>query len=179
MESGAALQLLEMSNRKEEGKIKAPNTYQEWLHCFDVLKQNAVNVRDMLDAIALGHFTGTDQTCSALQKQVVETVNAILDKSAKRFVKELNDCIVFNDFTEIEIIFRRLKRDVNGKAMFFDKMLFLPRSFRDELGQSVKTQMQMFWDETVTFLQRQSLECSNSELDDAVYLLKRIHLFEV
>lgn len=165
-----------MSLVAERTEIKAPNTYQEWLDCFELMKSNSADGNGVFDAVVSGSFTGTETTKSALQKQIVETVNAILDKSAKRFIKELNESIAFNDLTQIDLLFRRLKKDVH-KSLFFENLFFLPKKFREELSDSVKTQMKNFWSDTVKFLYEQSLEFSNSELEDVLFLINRIHLF--
>lgn len=166
-----------MSVVAERTEIKAPTTYQEWLDCFETMKHNPVSGSGVFDAVASGSFTGTEVTNGTMQKQVIETVNAILDKSAKRFIKELNESISFNDLSQIDVLFRHLKRDVE-KSLFFENLFFLPKTFRVELSQSVKTQMQKFWDDTVRFLVDQSLEFSNSALEDALFLINRIHLFK-
>lgn len=166
-----------MSVATERTELKAPTTYQDWLDCFETMKHNPVSGNGVFEAVAAGSFTGTGATNSAMQKQVVETVNAILDKSAKRFIKELNESISFNELSQVDVLFRRLKRDVEN-SLFFENLFFLPKTFRKELSESVKTQMQKFWDDTVRFLYEQSLEFSNSELEDVLFLIKRIHLFK-
>lgn len=166
-----------MSILAERTELKAPTTYQEWLDCFEIMKHNPVSGNGVFEAVASGSFTGTEVTKGAMQKQIVETVNAILDKSAKRFIKELNESISFNDLSQLDVLFRRLKRDIE-KSLFFENLFFLPKTFRKELSESVKTQMQKFWDDTVKFLYDQSMEFSNSELEDVLFLINRIHLFK-
>lgn len=129
------------------------------------------------DAAFRGSFVGSDLTKNALQKQIVETVNAILDKSVKRFIRNLNENIEFNEFLQTELLFKRLKKDVN-KSLFFTRLTFLPGGFRKELEDSVKDQMNGFWNNTIKFLYEQSLEFSNFELEGILFLVKRIRLFE-
>lgn len=165
-----------MNIAAEHAGLKAPTTYQEWLECFEIMIHNSAGNNGVFEAVAKGCFVGSEVTNSAMQKQVVETVNAILDKSAKRFIKGLNECILFNDLSQIDTLFRHLKHDVE-KSLFFERLLFLPKSFREGLSKSVKAQMQKLWDDTVSFLRNQSLEFANSELEDMLLLIKRIHLF--
>ena len=161
----------------ETTAFKAPTTYQEWLDCFELMKNNATTNNEVFDLVAQGTFVGTQVTNVAMQKQVVDTVNALLDKSAKRFIKQLNESIAFNDLSQIDVLFRHLKRNVE-KALFFEKLLFLPQAFRKDLSQSVKTQMQKFWDDTVNFLKQQTLQFSNTQLEDGLFLINRIVLFK-
>ena len=146
-----------MSIAVEHTAIKAPSTYQDWLVCFDMMKNGSGADTEVFDAACMGSFVGSDLTKNALQKQIVETVNAFLDKS-------------------VELLFKRLKKDV-AKSLFFTKLSFLPKDFRSDLENSVKEQMSGFWEDTIKFLYEQSLEFSNSELEDVLFLVKRIRLF--
>lgn len=165
-----------MSIAVEHTAIKVPSTYQDWLVCFDMMKNGSCADTEVFDAACMGSFVGSDLTKNALQKQIVETVNAFLDKSVKRFTRNLNENIAFNELSQTEMLFKRLKKDV-AKSLFFTKLSFLPRNFRTELENSVKEQMSSFWEDTIKFLYEQSLEFSNSELEDVLFLVKRIRLF--
>ena len=166
-----------MINLLERTSVKAPTTYQEWLDCLVVLKGTNVYSTGVYDALVAGSFTGTDVTKAALQRQIVDSINAMLDNSAKRFIRNMNDSITFNELSQIELLFNRLKKDVKV-ALFFEPLEFLPTEFRNELSSSVRKQMSDFWNDTVHFLYEQSLEYSNSDLEDALFLIKRIKLFE-
>lgn len=161
----------------ERTSVKTPATYQEWLDCLAVLKGANVYSTGVYDALIAGSFTGTDVTKAALQRQIVDSINAMLDNSAKRFIRNMNDSITFNELSQIELLFNRLKKDVKV-ALFFETLEFLPKDYRSELSNSVRRQMSNFWNETVRFLYEQSLEYSNSGLEDALFLIKRIKLFE-
>lgn len=165
-----------MSLTTEHAVIKVPTTYQDWLICFDMMKNGSGADNEVFDAACKGSFVGSDLTKNALQKQIVETVNALLDKSVKRFIRNLNENIAFNELSQTELLFKRLKKDV-AKSLFFTELTFLPKSFRNELEDSVKEQMSNFWKDTIKFLYDQSLEFSNSELEDVLFLVRRIRLF--
>jgi len=161
----------------EQTSIKAPATYQEWIDCLAILRGTSVYSSGVYEALIGGSFDGTDVTKTALQRQIVDSINALLDNSAKRFIKNMNDSITFNELSQIELLFNRLKKDVKA-ALFFEKLEFLPADFKRELSHSVKQQMSDFWKETTHFLYEQSLEYSNSDLEDALFLIRRIKLFD-
>lgn len=161
----------------EKTSIKAPATYQEWLDCLDILKGTNVHGTGVYDALVSGSFAGTEVTKAALQKQIVDAINIMLDNSAKRFIKNMNESIVFNELGQIELLFNRLKKDVKV-SLFFESLDFLPKEYRDELSDSVRRQMLNLWNETTSFLYGQSLEYSNSDLEDALFLIRRKKLFE-
>ena len=159
----------------EQPGCKAPATYQEWLSCLEQMKGR--NGREAFAAAAHGSFAGSELTLGALQKQIVETVNALLDQSVKRFLRRLNESIAFNELAQTELLFKRLRKSVH-EILFFEELAFLPEAFRASLSEAVKTQMGAFWNKTVRFLEEQSLEFSNSQLEDALFLIRRIRLFE-
>lgn len=166
-----------MINLLERTNVKVPATYQEWLDCLVVLKGINVYGTGVYDALVAGTFMGTDVTKAALQRQIVNSINAMLDNITKRFIRNMNDSITFNELSQIELLFNRLKKDVKV-ALFFETLDFLPKEFRNELSSSVRKQMSEFWNDTVRFLYEQSLEYSNSDLEDALFLIKRIKIFE-
>lgn len=165
-----------MSIAIAQSSVRVPSTYQDWLACFDIMKNGSCADTEVFDAAGMGSFIGSELTKVALQNQIVETVNAYLDKCVKRFIRNLNTNIEFNELSQTELLFKRLKKDV-AKSLFFTHLSFLPTNFRLELEDSVKKQMIKFWDSTIQFLYDQSLEFSNAELEDLLFLLKRIKLF--
>ena len=159
-------------------EISPPINYQEWLALFARVKNERNCGAGVFEALSKGSLEDlTPNIEAAFKTHLVETVNTVLDRSAKRFVKEMNESITFNDLCQMDILFIRLKRDVK-RACFFEEISFLPADFRRELSDSLKKQMSEFWNSTVKFLYGQSLEFSNSQLEDALYTVRRIKLFE-
>lgn len=160
----------------ERSTISAPKTYQEWLDCFSLMKEQPLSNNGVYEVITFGSFSGTGAMQAALEQQMVDTINVVLNRSVKRFVRELNECITFNELEQAEFLFKRLKKDIH-KTLFFMELSFLSGEFKTELYSSISLQMAGFWDETVGFLKRQATEYSNSDLEDAIYLIRRIKLF--
>ena len=156
--------------------MTAPSTYQEWLTCFDIIKNEANPDGELFEALCAGSFSGSEITAAALQRQIVAAVNGLLDKGVKRFTRRLNECLAFNEISGADMLFKRLKSDVR-RAMFFTRLEFLPESFKSELEDSVKTEMSGFWEDTLRFLREQSLEAGDPGLEDALFAIKRISLF--
>jgi len=165
-----------MSAVAEQPIIKVPSTYQDWLDCLDMMKSGTGVNAELFEAVCRGTFSGTELTRNALQRQIVETVNALLNKSIKKFTGGLNDNLMFNELQQTELLFKRLKREINS-SMFFMRLAFLPMEFRAELEASVKEQMGDFWADTVKLLHEQAVELSNPDLEDVLLLVNRIKLF--
>lgn len=165
-----------MIELRERPVADAPSTYQDWLDCFARMKEVPLSGNGDLEVLALGSFAGTSAMQAALERQMVDTINAVLNKSVKRFVRDLNECIAFNELAQVDVLFKRLKRDIH-KTTFFLELSFLSSDFKNELYQSITDQMTGFWDDTICFLRQQAMDYSNSDLEDALFLIRRIRLF--
>lgn len=165
-----------MTGFQERAIADPPSTYQEWLDCFERMKEAPLSGSEDLEVLSRGTFSGTGTMQAAFERQLVDTVNAVLNKSTKRFVRDLNDCIAFNELGQVDVLFKRLKKDIRRAAFFVD-LSFLSNSFKAELYRSVTEQMTMFWDNTIAFLRQQANDPSNSDLEDALFLIRRIKLF--
>lgn len=154
----------------------APSTYQDWLDCFAQIKDGPLSGSEDAHALSLGSFAGTSAMRAALERQITDTVNAVLDRSAKHFARDLNECMLLGEFAQAEGLFRRFKREVQ-RAAFFLELSFLPEEFRSELYRSMRRQMTAYWNDTVRFLQDQVMEYADPDLEDALFLIRRIQLF--
>lgn len=117
-----------MSIAVEHTAIKAPSTYQDWLVCFDMMKNVSGADTEVFDAACMGSFVGSDLTKNALQKQIVETVNAFLDKSVKRFIRNLNENIAFNELSQTELLIQAPKKGCCEVTVFY-KAIFSSKGF--------------------------------------------------
>lgn len=165
-----------MIELQERPVAAAPSTYQDWLDCFERMKEVPLSSNGDFDILARGSFTGTGTMQVALERQMVDTINAVLNKSTKRFIRDLNECIAFNELAQVDLLFKRLKKDIH-KTTFFLELSFLTNDFKCELYHSLTDQMIGFWDDTIRFLQQQARDYSNSDLEDALFLIRRIRLF--
>ncbi len=155
-----------------------PVNYQDWVNLFSKVKNEKNCDPEIFSALSRGSFPSmTERIEAPFKEQLCETVNIVLDRGVKRFIKELNESISFNDLSQVDILFIRLKKDVR-RARFFESLHFLGEDFIKELTDSLKAQMSGFWNDTVSFLYEQSVEFSNSELEDALYTVKRMKLFD-
>jgi len=156
--------------------IAPPTTYDEWLGCFDLLKSGSSVDSRVVMTIAEGSFVNRGYIAVQFHQQLAETINEMLNKRISRFLKDLNMLISFNELSDIVPLFTKLRNEVR-KCLFFNEFDFLDTSIKCELEQSVKTQVDDFWDNTVDFLQKQTLEFSNADLEDSLFLIRRIELF--
>ena len=153
-----------------------PYTYEDWLNCFDLLKLGSSIDSSVAMTIANGSFVNRGYITTQFHQKLVETINEMLNKRISRFLKDLNILIVFNELSDIVPLFVKLRNEVN-KCLFFSEFHFLDEDVKNELVQSVKTQTEQFWAETLSYLQEQTVMHSNVELEDSLLLIRRLDLF--
>jgi len=164
----------------ETGVFAPPATYEDWLKCFDFLKSAPSFDGETAAVIAKGsfeNFSGSAYIAGRFCRELTETINEMLNKRVLKFIKDLNLLISFNELADIVSLFIKLRNEVK-KCLFFTDLGFLDEAVKKDMEQSVKTQTEKFWDDTVAFLQKQSQEYSNGLLEDALFLIHRINLFE-
>lgn len=153
-----------------------PATYEDWLNCFDLLRKNSFVDDEVAMTIAKGSFRNRGYIAAQFQQKLAETISEMLNNRITRFLKDLNMLISFNELSDIVPLFVKLRNEVN-KCMFFTELSFLEPNIRYELEQSVKIQVENFWNDTIMFLQRQTMEFHNADLEDSLFLIRRINLF--
>ena len=153
-----------------------PTTYEDWLNCFDLLKSSTSVDKGVAMTIARGSFVNKGYIAVQFHQKLAETINEMLNKRIAWFLKDLNMLISFNELSDIAPLFVKLRNEVK-KCQFFIELDFLDASVKHDLEQSVRTQMEQFWSDTISFLQKQTMECSNVDLEDSLFLIRRIQLF--
>ena len=153
-----------------------PSSYQEWLDCFARMKEAPLSAAQDFEAAASGTFNGSPAMLAALERQLIDTVNALLDRCTRRFIRHLNGCLADGAYEQLELFFRRLRSDVQ-RVLFFRSLTFLPEEFRCELYHGVQKQTCDFWQGTLRFLQAQTEEAPMPDLEDALFLIRRMKLF--
>ena len=145
------------------------------MNCFNQMKEEPLSKIDY-EQFSKGEFWGSETTLVSLENQMVDAINVVLNRIVKRFLKDFNEYLVFNELSQMDNLFKKLKKDINH-VMFFLDLNFLSDDFKKELYNSVSEQMLVFWNDTIDFLQKQANEYYNSDLEDVLFLIKRIKLF--
>lgn len=153
-----------------------PVSYQQWLDCLAQLREHPQSGSEELERISQENFSTTGTVEAALEQQIVYTVNTVLDKVSKRFICELNQCLAFGELPEMELLFKRFRRNVN-RSLFFRNLTFLPDAFRAELFEKVRVQMETFLKKVLQFLHTEAVRSGSQELEDTLFLIRRVRLF--
>ncbi|MCX6055115.1 MAG: hypothetical protein NTZ74_09425 [Chloroflexi bacterium] len=156
--------------------LTPPSSYEDWLYYFDFLKSCTSLDNEVAMTIVRGSFVNKGYIAVQFNQILAETINEMLNKRIARFLKDLNMHISLNELSDIVPLFVKFRNEIK-KCMFFIELDFLDDKLKRDLEKSMRTQMEQFWNDTVTFLQKQTLEYSNSDLEDSLFQIRRLQLF--
>jgi len=157
--------------------LTPPATYEQWLRCFDLLRLSTSVDSSVAMTIANGSLAGKGYIIEKFHQKLADTITEMLNKRFAWFVKDLNMLLNFNELLDIAPLFVKLRNQLEI-CLVLTRLSFLEADIQASLALSVRTQAQKFWGETVGFLQRQSVEVDSSDLNDSLFLIRRINLFE-
>ena len=113
-----------------------PHTYQDWLDCLEYMEKSSVG-EEFFDMLTLGSLQCSEQMLLRFREHIVVSLNRMIDHRTKRFIRELNRFLEFNDAAGVVALFRKYKKDME-QCMFFKKIAFVQDTFREELSISVE-----------------------------------------
>lgn len=150
----------------------APQSYQQWLECFEILGTHPVS-KDYMDTLKYGSCPGIENMTAKFHERLLETVNRMMNRATKHCTKRLNEALEDGDFSYIEVIMRRCRRDIDN-CRFYRNIPFLQSEFRDELDIQVVKETKRYWDRLKGYLAELIEETESSELYDILYYIKRL-----
>jgi len=150
---------------------RSPETYQQWLSCFEILKNTPFIEDDYMEAISKGTLQNDSPFITAqFQTKLVELVNELINNCITRFHKELGLLLSFGEFLDVAVLFSKLQREIK-KHLILTEIEFLDVTFASLLSTSMTTQIDAFLDDVVSILNEQAMEHEN---DDLLYTLLQI-----
>ena len=154
-----------------------PESYEEWLACFQRLQERPQDAGELCSRMRLGVFRGVDTPLlPVFQQRILECVNRMLERTVTRFSLQCQEVLEEGDTAMLDVLFHRLARQIR-LALFFRELEFLPDEFRRSTEISLKERMSEFWNGVIRSLERDALENGSQPLEDALGTLQRIRLF--
>lgn len=154
---------------------KIPDTYGDWLTCFESLKKGTRVEYEYFTHIHKGKVPSDLTLQKIFEQQLIDTINVMLNNRIKKFNKELNFLLSFNETLEVVRLFYRLNQSFSD-CLFFHELTPLNTSFKVELHQSIETEVKRFWQFTLNQLHKESVQVGNHELEAIVFEVKKIKL---
>lgn len=149
-----------------------PSNFLQWLECFEILGSRSVSNED-IKILRNGSCSDIGSSIDYLEKELIKTVNKMMDLCIRDFNREINMYLSFDENESYFEAYRRLARRLDN-CLFFTDLDFLGESFRKELEQSVNKEINKFWLISTKILHDQCIDHYDKNLEDQSYFIKRL-----
>ncbi len=154
---------------------KPPSCYAEWLDCFERLRTKSVD-SGYIRLLQQGSCRDADAAIAYLEQQLVLTENVMLKRFVREFRRALEMHIAYGEYDGLYRIFERTAKKLE-MCLFFVELDFMSVRFREELRESVQESALQFWNSAVEALYRDCIENHQVQLEDQLWMIRRIKLF--
>ena len=122
---------------------QAPSNYLQWLESFELLKTKLVSTEDII-MLRNGSCSDIGSSVDYFEKELIKTVNKMINICIKSFNREINMYLSFNENESYFEAYRRMARRLHN-CLFFTELNFLSVQFRKEFEQSVNNEIDKIW----------------------------------
>lgn len=154
-----------MSNR-----YTPPETYQQWLECFEHLKGYTLDEK-MLESMAQGTFLG--KPTESFLSRLSDVVSMCMSGYCQRFLRMLDLALSEGEPDMAGILASRLKKDIQ-RCFFYRSLTFLDESFVQKLDQGFREQLEQFWGNFLNQLRKSARDSDWPVMEDLYYEMKRV-----
>lgn len=154
-----------MSNR-----YTPPETYQQWLECFEHLKGYTLDEK-MLESMAQGTFLG--QPTENFLSRLSDVVSMCMSGYCQRFLRMLDLVLAEGEPDMAGLLASRLKKDIQ-RCFFYRSLTFLDESFVQKLDQGFRGQLEQFWKNFLNELRKSARDSDSPVMEDLYYEMKRV-----
>lgn len=106
-------------------------------------------------------------------ERLQDTVNHMLNRSAKSCTKLLNESLEEGDLSNVEIVLKRHYKEMM-RCRFYLNIPFIPEEYVDKLDKRTVSEIGRYWNTMRTYLIDLTDETGNSDLYDMVYYMNRL-----
>lgn len=149
-----------------------PNTYQQWISCFEFLSKRTVS-DEYIEMLKAGSCPGINNVIAQFLARLQETVNNMLNRSTRSCTKLLNESLEEGDFSNIEVILRRHYKEMM-RCRFYLNISFIPDEYVSELDNTTVSEIRRYWKTMKKYFVDLTEETGNSDLYDMVYFIDRL-----
>lgn len=149
-----------------------PETYQQWLECFQYLQQHPLDSQ-MLGILANGRYIG--QPAESYLVRLSDTVGRVLTCHCRRFLKQLDEAFADGEPDMAVLLALRLKKSIR-KCLFYQALPFLSAEYVQTLDKGFGDQLNTFWDNFLKQLWRTARDSMDSRMEDVVLEMKRVKI---
>lgn len=147
-----------------------PETYQQWLACFEHLRQHPLDTQ-MLESLAQGRYLG--QPTEGFLSRLSEAVSICITGFCRRFLRQFDLALADGEPDMAVLLASRLRRNIQ-KCFFYRTLPFLSPDYIQTLDDGLGEQLDFFWKNFLTELQRSAKDSNSVIMEDLCYEMKRV-----
>ncbi len=155
-----------MTKTAEKPQLTAPPaSYQEWLECFELLRQRPQN-GELLRLMARGSVPALDaRLLDSFLKRLDDAVRDTVQYRIQEMLSHLDEALAEADLDGAELLAIRFWNRA-GDCFFFERLEGLPLRQRLELRKGYDRQLTRFWSDLADMVLRDAAEFGSSELEE-------------
>lgn len=153
-------------------RSEVPGTYQEWMDCLKRFQTQPVLQEDIL-RLEQGQIAGGAYLADKFQTRVMETVDAMLRRSVRRFDRLMREAMEAGEIDSVQFLCIRLGREME-RCYFYRHIRFLEKEFADRLDSELDRQIRLFWEQETREFRKICEEHGSPEMEEMYDFLKRM-----
>ena len=152
-----------------------PADYNGWVECLEALEDGIPddNAEHMLSVGTCPEYSGIKPY---FHLRIENSVNAIINTCIKELRREVSRLTAEGDVRGLHIAFIRFSKRIR-RCLFFNRIPFLDSGYKEELLIKTQDAVNAFWSDTLSSLQNDVRHSDSNALEEELYLIKRIRLF--
>lgn len=149
-----------------------PGTYQQWLECFEKLSEKPV-ADSYICSLKEGTCPGIERVMVPFLERAQDTVNRMLNRSARCCTRLVNEALEDGDFSNMETVLYRNYKEMM-RCRFYLNIGFLPQKLLHELDQNTVSEIDRYWEGLKKNFEDLADETGDSNIYDILYYINRL-----
>lgn len=155
-------------------RYSPPETYQQWLECFQHLQQHPRD-HEMLGVVSQGQYLG--KPAEAFLVRLSETVGLVITDHCQRFLRQIDLAFEAGEPDMVLLLAQRLRKNLQ-KCFFYRSLPFLDDSYVQTLDDGFNRQLVLFWSSFVDQLRKSARESMDPGMEELYHGVKRMKIVQ-
>lgn len=143
--------------------------YHDWLDLFNYYESTDLN-EQLYNNIIKQNLGDKEVSLINFKKALICFINHYLNYQFKRYTKVVNLLLEFNDINQISRETIKIKNNLKYLT-FFNQLAFLDKTFKNELNESLKENIDLFYKQLLDKVKEQTIE--NEYAFEIYYILNK------
>lgn len=152
---------------------KKLRSFTDWIAYFDELRETGLLTEESVVTAIKSDYKGNSAGKNELAKSYKKTIDFLIEKRCKRFLRQLEECLECGDTDYIVLLFKRMRRDEELFART-SQLPFISKKEQTSIRTSIIEQIDAFLDKIIFQLKKGEYESPGGTLQDVLYEITRL-----